>query len=1258
MLNNNFSSQNHNYISPNLKTKILQWNINGIKNKKQEISSLLSQYKIDIVALQETKVTSEYMYKFNNYNLYTLDGSFNRMQHGGVALYIRNTIPQMKINLQTDFQAVAVTVQLRSKITICSFYNSRSMILNLDKLNNLYNQLPQPCLILGDFNGYNTIWGCNTTDRRGTIIENFTNLNNLIIMNNGAPTHPNPTNDSAIDLSLCHPQISEQFDWNTLPSPLDSDHIPIIISTENPEPDPISFRQIKKANWTIYMNSSAWNNLPSEEMCNERLLEDFYNRINLACEESIPTTTPSKFYPKPFWNPELTSTRQIRENLYQIYRRNKTLENKINWHRARAIHKNKVQTSKENSWREYISEFNDGMPIKEICNRIRKIKGIASQTIRILVDEDDPTKLYSTPFEIAETLAKTFAKVSSNDNYSPQFIPIKNRLESNMPNFGTSNDTYYNKPFTTDDLSNILSKIKNSTPGEDGVHYKMIINLPLTVKHHLIKILNKFFTESYFPPIWSKSIIIPIVKQGKNPNSPQSYRPIALTSCICKLFERLLNERLMEFMIMKNILSPAQSGGQKYRSTIDHLIRLESTIKETFASNEHCISIFFDLERAYDMTWRSGIINDLYQTGMRGLLPKYIVEFLKTRKFKVKVGNTISNEYEQKNGVPQGAVLSVLLFALKMNSVVNCFPQNERFLYSLYVDDLQISFRHPDLNEIKKVLQKALNELQNWSKNNGFKFSAPKTKLIHFNKRKQTIRNLPTLQLNQKTIHYSESARFLGLEFDSTLSWSTHLTKLKSGCQKLLGIMKTLSSQKFGATQTCLMKIYRIFLRSKLDYGSIIYASASDRELNKIDIVTNEALRIASGAFKSSPIDSLYVICDEMKPSERRDLLTIRFFLKLKSSLNNPATKFTTNRNETLLRNTNQKAFNIRSFDIIRKYNLPEMRVKPSFSYILHNCLTPKYAIPNPTRNYKLTKHAKHSTSPTVYKALYQAIINEEYHNFTKIYTDGSKSIHGVGAAIFQLNPTASSLATLPKEASIFSAECYAIQLAVDCIFRKRLNSNQSPNNNYVIFTDSRSVFDSLHNGNDNPTIRYILHKINVIKITQRTKIEICWIPSHIGIAGNERADARAKEATKRSTEWIPIHYKDYYPIIKEKINSYREQAWSQTSNKLKDIKDNLHPWTSHSLKRREEVILNRLRIGHTNLTHKYLMESTIPPICFICNNNVLTVKHLLTQCLLLQDLRNQLFCPPRTLKSILGNDCNTFKVIEFLIKCNIFDHI
>ena len=309
---------------PVTNSRILQWNLNGIMNKKQDILTLLSQYEIDI-ALQETKMPSQYMYKFRNYNLYAQDGTYNRRQHGGVALYIRDTIPQIEIKLQTTLQAVAVTIQLNFKLTICCFYNSRSMQLTTDALKNLYDQLPQPCLILGDFNGYSPLWGCNRTDHRGNIIENFINQCNLILLNDGSPTHPNLTNDTAIDLSICHPRISENNHWNTIPSFLDSDHYPIIIiETENLEPDPEPFRQIKKANWTLYTNSAAWVNLPQQDLSNEDLLEDLYNRINAACEESIPTTIPTKFYPKPFWTQELTRTRNIRETLYQRYRRNKT----------------------------------------------------------------------------------------------------------------------------------------------------------------------------------------------------------------------------------------------------------------------------------------------------------------------------------------------------------------------------------------------------------------------------------------------------------------------------------------------------------------------------------------------------------------------------------------------------------------------------------------------------------------------------------------------------------------------------------------------------------------------------------------------------------------------------------------------------------------------------------------------------------------------------------------------------------------------
>ena len=134
------------------------------------------------------------------------------------------------------------------------------------------------------------------------------------------------------------------------------------------------------------------------------------------------------------------------------------------------------------------------------------------------------------------------------------------------------------------------------------MHYKMIKNLPDSAMKYLLRMLNSFFKNSYFPEEWNTSIIIPIVKPGKNPACPTSYRPIALTSCFCKIMERLLNERLMEHLESKGILNKVQSGCRRNRSTIDNLVRLEDSIRTAFAKKEHFIGIFIDLERSYDMT--------------------------------------------------------------------------------------------------------------------------------------------------------------------------------------------------------------------------------------------------------------------------------------------------------------------------------------------------------------------------------------------------------------------------------------------------------------------------------------------------------------------------------------------------------------------------------------------------------------------------------------------------------------------------------
>ena len=192
----------------------------------------------------------------------------------------------------------------------------------------------------------------------------------------------------------------------------------------------------------------------------------------------------------------------------------------------------------------------------------------------------------------------------------------------------------------------------------------------------------------HFPESWTKATIIPIPKPNKDHTSPTNYRPIALTSCLCKTMERMIKNRLNFYLESNSIISEYQSGFQKSRSTTDQLVRLESYIRNAFVKKQQVVAIFFDLEKAYDTTWKHGILKDVHKIGIMGNLPKFISNFLSNRCFKVKVGSSFSDVYEQEQGVPQGSILSTTLFNIKINNITKCL--DDVVNCSLYVDDFLI----------------------------------------------------------------------------------------------------------------------------------------------------------------------------------------------------------------------------------------------------------------------------------------------------------------------------------------------------------------------------------------------------------------------------------------------------------------------------------------------------------------------------------------------------------------------------------------
>ena len=199
---------------------------------------------------------------------------------------------------------------------------------------------------------------------------------------------------------------------------------------------------------------------------------------------------------------------------------------------------------------------------------------------------------------------------------------------------------------------------------------------------------------------------------------------------------------------------------------------LEIYLRDSFAQRQQAVSLSVDLEKAYETTWQYGIIRDLHRIGLRGRLPVFVSEYLRDRRTREWIGITLSDEFYPEEGVPMGSVLAVTCFGLKINELPSCIVRD--IFRALFVDDMSIYFRGCSLDIIKRHWQKAVNSIQEWATRTGFRFAAYKCKVIHFTAPRFRVQRSPTLRIENTPLPVEESTKFLGLWWDSHLSFSTH----------------------------------------------------------------------------------------------------------------------------------------------------------------------------------------------------------------------------------------------------------------------------------------------------------------------------------------------------------------------------------------------------------------------------------------------------------------------------------------------------
>ena len=451
-----------------------------------------------------------------------------------------------------------------------------------------------------------------------------------------------------------------------------------------------------------------------------------------------------------------------------------------------------------------------------------------------------------------------------------------------------------------------------------------------------------------------------------------------------------------------------------------------------------------------------------------------------------------------------------------------------------------------------------------------------------------------------------------------------------------------LSHLSWGADRETLMHLYTALVKSKLDYGAQVYGAHETKALSRLDPIQNACLRACTGAFRSSPSASLCVEAGVPPLKYSRDILALNNFFKCVALPNTPTHKALVGMPQE---ETPPKRELINNLLNQYQLNIPEVvNIKISE--------TPPWTH-NPIKVCDFVKVNKANKHCEEMKADFLGHLGK--HQTTHIYTDGSKTAQHVGYAAVAGNHV--TCGSLPKEASIFTAELYAIKAAIN-----ELVLSGEVGEQFTIFSDSRSALLALQKSKNCPPI------ITEIKeLLQRTEInglslEMCWVPGHTNIEGNEKADTAAKNAATEEIRGPPraILHSDMKRVVRDAVFSHWQQHWNsliQEGQKLREIKQSVKRWKSSQNKcRRVETILSRLRIGHTNITHSYLMQGQAdPPECERCRRT-LTVKHLLLECPKFTATRTKYFGNQPTLADILSesNSFSANKIISFLRETNL----
>ena len=969
---------------------------------------------------------------------------------------------------------------------------------------------------------------------------------------------------------------------------LGSDHKPILIEMKcNRE------RKSEKKNLTWAWRKADWAKYEVE--CEKRkdvqLNEGLASKVRQlteitleAAKASIPRKVASKRN-RPYWDEELDKLNKERNS----YRRKGSIDID-KWKEKTEELNEKVARKKREYWREFVGNLKEEEDSKKVWKTIKTLStgNKADTGNEILIDEERELR---TDKQKANCFAKKYAEVNRikiKKEERAKRVEVEKRLSE------MEEDEEMKKPLDLEEMRKAIDQMEEGKKGgTDEVETAMLTRMPEGLRRRWLEVYNESWRKGRTPGEWKKAEIIPILKAGKDPKKTDSFRPVSLTSVLAKLLERMVANRLWFWMERTKCLIPWQAGFQRGRSTEEQVNRIIQDIQDGWEEREHLktIVVTLDCSKAYDKVWRIRLIERMIEEGVPVTITRWINSFLEGRKARARVNGGRSEWKYMKEGLPQGAVSSPMLFLLYANEWGGM--EEEGVNYSGFADDLAIWATGRKVEEVKQRVQRALDKVERWAQKAKIMLNPTKSESCLYTRDNREKGAELNLTINGGTIVTHKEVLFLGVIIDQGLNFHKQIDKVCRKAKKRIAVLKALTGREWGWGRAELRKVYKVVVESCFWYASAAWMPwVSNSEMEKMERVQREALRVVTGLAISTPKEIVYLEAEETPLAvEAKRRAMIMFEKAVRGREEDPRRKMCEKRGRIrLASNKGWREQARRECD--RVVGGPRQKFcwerRPPWNSIKNRGVQVNLDMKE--------KVKKGSTSEEEMRRVSKETVTDLGPFEMVVATDGSVedgTKNGGGACVTEWEGENIVIRRAAgRWCSSFVAEKVAMMTAVELIKEKRPRSA-------LVMSDSQALLRVIKEDKHSLDTRLEELFIHLWEAAEHTRIVIQWVPSHVGITENEWADNEANKARAERQDDIEIEFKCAKRRICREIRKGRgtdERTGAIYSNGVKRA-DKIH--------RKAQVVLAQLRAGHCSETayYKHRIGAREDAICEDCND-------------------------------------------------------